>query len=114
MKEVKLGRYAGPYDSIPFEIFVQSPIGLVPKAGGKTRLIFHLSYDFKQSGHKSVNYYTPDEACTVCYKDLDYAIKQLLRLLRKIDQSETAATNQSRTIWYGISDLESAFHVLPL
>ena len=33
MKEVKLGRMAGPYKRIPFKNFVQSPIGLVPKAG---------------------------------------------------------------------------------
>ena len=39
MKEVKLGRFAGPYESIPFDNYVQSPIGLVPKKGGKTRLI---------------------------------------------------------------------------
>ena len=45
MKEIKLGRYAGPFEEPPFEDFIQSPIGLVPKDGGnKTRLIFHLSY----------------------------------------------------------------------
>ena len=45
MKEVQLGRFAGPYREPPFECFVQSPIGLVPKdKGTKTRLIFHLSY----------------------------------------------------------------------
>ena len=45
MKEVKAQRYSGPYESIPFESYIQSPIGLVPKDGGKdTRLIFHLSY----------------------------------------------------------------------
>ena len=45
MKEVKEGRYAGPFESIPFDSYIQSPIGLVPKDGGKdTRLIFHLSY----------------------------------------------------------------------
>ena len=52
MKEVELGRVAGPFDQVPFHQFIQSPIGLVPKAGsnsGKTRLIFHLSYDFKNS-----------------------------------------------------------------
>ena len=47
MKEVKLGRYAEPYQKIPYQYYVQSPVGLVPKAGGKTRLIFHLSYDFQ-------------------------------------------------------------------
>ena len=106
-------QYAGPFNDIPFDNYVQSPIGLVPKAGGKTRLIFHLSYDFKQSGNKSVNYYMPGETCTVCYKDLDYAIKQSLRLLHQLDQTETTK-NQSKTVWYGISDLESAFCVLPL
>ena len=45
MKEVKLKRYAGPFKTIPYNNFIQSPIGLVPKDGGKsTRLIFHLSY----------------------------------------------------------------------
>ena len=34
MKEVKLNRVAGPYENIPFEYYIQSPIGLVPKAGG--------------------------------------------------------------------------------
>ena len=44
MKEVKLNRFVGPFELIPFEYFAQSPIGLVPKDDGKkTRLIFHLS-----------------------------------------------------------------------
>ena len=47
VKKVNLGRYAGPFLNIPFKNYVQSPVGLVPKAGNKTRLIFHLSYDFK-------------------------------------------------------------------
>ena len=42
MKEVKLGWYAGPFEKIPFDNYMQSPVGLVPKAGNKTRLIFHL------------------------------------------------------------------------
>ena len=76
MKEVKEGRYAGPYKDIPYKnCYVQSPIGLVPKAGNKTRLIFHLSYDFKQSGLLSINAYTPMKYCTVQYNDLDQAIK---------------------------------------
>ena len=37
MKEVKLERYAGPFlkSQIPYQHFVQSPIGLVPKARGR-------------------------------------------------------------------------------
>ena len=60
MKEVQLKRYAGPYDKVPFQNYIQSPIGLVPKAGNKTRLIFHLSYRFP-NGNESVNYWTPHE-----------------------------------------------------
>ena len=45
MKEVKEARYAGPFEKPPFEYFIQSPIGLVPKDNRtKTQLIFHLSY----------------------------------------------------------------------
>ena len=73
MKEVSLKRYAGPYKSIPFGNYVQSPIGLVPKAGGKTRLIFHLSFNFGPE-ELSINHYTPKHFCTVKYHDLDDAV----------------------------------------
>ena len=38
IKEVRMKRVAGPYDEIPFDNYIQSPIGLVPKDGnsGKT------------------------------------------------------------------------------
>ena len=43
MKAVVGKCVAGPFVSIPFENFMQSPIGLVPKDNGlQTRLIFHL------------------------------------------------------------------------
>ena len=35
MKEVEAKHYAGPFKTIPFENFIQSPIGLVPKDNGK-------------------------------------------------------------------------------
>ena len=56
IKEVKLGCVAGPFDQIPFENYIQSPIGLVPKVGAEqtnqTRLIFHLLYDFKDEANR--------------------------------------------------------------
>ena len=77
MAEVKLGRFAGPFDKPPLEYFVQSPIGLVPKDKGlKTRFIFHLSYP--RSGN-SVNSGIPKELCTVKYPDFDEAVKLCLR-----------------------------------
>ena len=57
MKEVEAKRVAGLYDKIPFENYIQSPVGLVPKAGGKTRMIFHLSYNFSEEEKSSERLY---------------------------------------------------------
>ena len=89
MKEVKELRYAGPFSEIPFENYLQSPIGLVPKDGGKaTRLIFHLSYPKKERNSKrkqgvcenstSLNGNTPREDCTVQYPAFDTAVRLCL------------------------------------
>ena len=78
MKEVKEQRYAGPFEEIPFDNFIQSPIGLVPKDGGKdTRLIFHLSYP--RGKKTSVNANTPVELCGVKYPDFNQAIQLCLQ-----------------------------------
>ena len=103
MKEVEMKRYAGPYSSIPFKNYIQSPIGLVPKAGGQTRLIFHLSYNFAEN--KSYNSHTPPERCKVKYNDLDHAVRNCLRIM------DHYGSNQ--TIWMSIADLKSAFRVVP-
>ena len=100
MKEVKLGRYVGPFKEIPFENYIQSPIGLVPKDGNKTRLIFHLSYP--KGGNTSVNSNTPKELTSVKYNDFDHAV----RLCREIAEGEDPAA--------GKSDLTSAFRQLPI
>ena len=61
MKEVKLGQFAGPFESIPYDKYIQSCIGLVPKHElGETRLIFHLSYPHGDS----VNSNTPKSKCS--------------------------------------------------
>ena len=66
--------FAGPFKVPPYEDdFIQSPIGSVPKSGRKTRLIFHLSYKSK-NGNESVNFWTPEEDCSVKYNDLDEAV----------------------------------------
>ena len=67
MKEVKLGRYAGPFRNSPHSgYFMQSHIGLVLKARNQTCLIFHLSYDFGTNENKECfNYHTPAEQCLV-------------------------------------------------
>ena len=138
MKEVKLKRVAGPYKTIPFKDFIQSPIGLVPKAGSEqTRLIFHLFYQFKNDGLPSLNACTLKEKCTVRYSDLDYAVNTYLQLCDELmvehenDQEQlSSSTSISRTdlkarwkrsfchhkrcknvIYSGKSDLKSAFRI---
>ena len=101
MKEVKAKRYAGPFKKNPFVDFIQSPIGLVPKDGGKdTRLIFHLSYP--RNGH-SVNAGIDEKDCTVKYPDFDDAI----RIIKEL-------SSVSKPIFIGRSDMRSAFRQVPL
>ena len=77
MKAVAKGRYAGPFKDIPFNSYIQSPIGLVPKDNGKdVRLIFHLSYPCGTG--MSVNANTPTHLCTVKYPDFADAIRLCL------------------------------------
>ena len=105
MKEVEAKRYAGPFPDIPYSEYIQSPIGLVPKDGGKkTRLIFHLSYP-KKSG-LSVNENTPTELSKVKYKDFDQAVRLCLKLVKE--------DGSTVTIYFGKSDMSNAFRNLPI
>ena len=72
MKEVKLKRFTGPFKKPPFEYYIQSPIGLVPKDEDDHRLIFHLSYP--RGTGKSVNANMKPEKCKVNYPDFCKAI----------------------------------------
>ena len=91
MKEVKAKRYAGPFTKIPFDHYIQSPIGLVPKDGGKDmRLIFHLSHPRNKSKGFSVNACMPKELCSVTYPGLEEAIRLCMQMGRscKISKSD--------------------------
>ena len=138
IKEVKLGRVAGPYKEVPFDNYIQSPIGLVPKDGnsGKTRLIFHLSYDFgEEEDKKSLNHHTPDEICSVKYHDLDDAVQSCLDVCKVKSQNDseqgkknivfqdniecedyddTNDNDDEDSIFMGKTDVQSAFHLVPL
>ena len=112
MKEVELGHCAGPFSTIPYKYYVQSPIGLVPKKGNKTRLIFHLSYCFGESENQwSITHHTPDEFCHVRYNDLDCAVRNCLKLI----PTDMLFNNNSKlTIFYSKSNLMSAFRIVPI
>ena len=96
MKEVKLGRVAGPYENIPFDNYIQSPVGLVLKQNNDTRLIFHLL----RPRNSSLNYYTPKGLCTVKYRDLEDAVRLCL------------ASGKGSCM--AKSDMKSAFRNLPI
>ena len=119
MKEVKLGRYTGLFDEIPYEYYIQSPLGLMPKSGNQTRLIFHLSYNFSENLEADglVNYHTPKELCSVKYNDLDVAVRNCLCVLDRsqLEDSETTDDEDlSKKIFLSKSDLSSAFRQLPV
>ena len=99
MKEVQLKRFAGPFINIPFDSYIQSPIGLVPKDGGlKTRLIFHLSYP--KNSQYSVNANTPQDLCKVNYQEFEEAVRLCLEA--------------GKGCYAGKSDFSSAFRHLPI
>ena len=127
MKGVKAKRFAGPFDEAPFDNFIQSPIGLVLKAGNHIRLIFHLPYNFgEKDNEQSVNACTPKELCSVKYNDLDTMVEHCLELVREFNNStkgsassenSVGSTDKGKTMpttFLGKTDLSSAFRVLPL
>ena len=96
LKEVDLGRIAGPYKERPLENLRVSPVGLIPKKDGSWRLIHHLSYP---KGN-SVNSFIDDKYCTVQYTSFDTA----LSMLSKLGKGAMAAR----------LDIKSAFRLLPI
>ena len=95
----------GPFETIPFDNHIQSPVGLVPKAGGKTRLIFHLSFNFSDDPSGiSLNKGTPKEKCSVRYNDIDAAVECCMRI----------SQNGKYLVFFSKTDASSAFRVLPL
>ena len=84
-----------------FDNYIQSPIGLVPKDGGKkTRLIFHLSHPRDPKKGVSVNAATPKELTTVKYQEFDDAVKLCIK--------------EGRACHVGKSDMTSAFRHLAM
>ena len=95
--EVKLKRFAGPFDHIPFDRYVQSPVGLMGKQEpGQIHLIFYLSFP----KNTSINSFIPREKCTVKYHDLDHAVQLCLK----------AGAN----CFLAKSDMKSAFRHVPI
>ena len=97
LKEVRLGRIAGPFSASPIHDLIVSPVGLVPKAEpGKFRLIHHLSYP--EGG--SINDGIDRDACRVQYTRFDVAVGLVMQVGRGALMAK--------------ADIESAFRLLPI
>ena len=78
-RELSAGRIAGPFSSPPFDNFVVSPLGVVPKKEpGKFRLIHDLSFPRKPP-NSSVNDGIDPIDATVSYETFDEVIALLHR-----------------------------------
>ena len=96
-KELELQRIMGPFKRPPFEPFIVSPLGLVPKkAQGQYRLIHDLSFPKEDS----VNSHIDPLYTAVSYEDLDCCIALLLSL----GQGTLIAK----------ADLKDAFRIVPI
>ena len=97
--EVQKGHIEGPFYLPPFDPFIISPIGLVPKKEtGKFRMIHDLSYP-KNEG-TSVNAFIPRSYCTVQYEDFDVVADLIVK--------------NGPGCFVGKIDIESAFRIIPI
>lgn len=96
MKEVELGRIAGPFTTLPLKSLRVSPVGLIPKKDGTWRLIHHLSYPTGSS----VNDFIDRDYCSVHYTPFDSA----LDMIANLGKGALAAR----------LDIKSAFRLLPI
>ena len=95
--ECALGRVAGPFVCPPFDNFMVSPLGLVPKKeAGAFRLIHDLSFPKGDS----VNFGIPRECCSVAYEDFDYVVSMLAQV--------------GQGCYIAKADIESAFRIIPI
>ena len=96
-KEIEAGRVAGPFSAPPFDNFVVSPLGIVPKkAPNEFRFIQHLSYPHENS----VNSRIPVDFSSVLYASIQDAIVFVKRL--------------GVGCYLVKTDIKSAFRIIPI
>ena len=96
-EEIKLGRVAGPFQDIPIDNLIVSPIGLVPKSSpGEYRLIFDLSYP----QGASINAGILREDSSVSYTKFD----EVVHMVRQ----------EGKGSFLFKVDIKSAFRLLPI
>ena len=96
-KESQAGRILGPLVKPPFDKFMTSPLGLVPKkVPGEFRVIHHLSYPYGMSVNDGID----KQFATVQYSNISQAIKHILDI--------------GRYCYLAKSDIQSAFRIIPI
>ena len=96
-KELHLNRISGPYSFKPFDNFVCSPLGLVPK---KTPGEFRIIHDLSFPEGNSVNEHISRENATVQYE----SIENVIQLIKKFGQGALMAK----------LDVEDGFRNIPI
>ena len=96
-KEIQTGRILGPYKDRPLPNLCCSGVGVVPKKGGKWRVIIHLS---APQGSSINDYIKTETEYSMHYSSVDDAIQLL-------------STWESGALMAKV-DLESAFRIVPV
>ena len=77
-KEIDRGYVIGPLETLPFETFRVSPIGIaIGKYSDKKRLILDLSAPHNDDEHLSINSLIDKTACSMTYVKIDDAIHKI-------------------------------------
>ena len=96
--ELKLGRFAGPFNKPPYENFKCSPLALrEKKESGKYRILHNLSFPYDE---RFVNTNIPRDEATVQYASLKDSIKII--------------QNVSHPAYMAKSDISEAFRLIPI
>jgi hypothetical protein len=99
--EVEKGFIVGPLDSLPFETYRVSPIGVsIGKYSGKPRLIMDLSSPHDSMEHVSANSMIDKESCSLSYVKIDDAI----RIIQNLGKGTTMCK----------TDISDAFKLVPV
>lgn len=99
-KEVQKGFLSGPYDTLPFDSYRVSPIGIAEgKYSHKKRLMVDLSSPHDSEIHQSINNLIDKEECSLSYVTIDDAIRHIIEC--------------GRGAWMCKADISDAFKLIP-
>lgn len=99
--EVERGYVVGPFNSVPFELYRISPLGIaVGKYSGKKRLIVDLSAPHDNDEHPSLNELIDKEEFSLSYVTIDTAIRKIKTL--------------GKGAWLCKVDIKDAFKLCPI